>query len=191
MLHLEADRASNSQLIWILNMGWLSTEIRSLRFCNATTCNASTVPDHWQWDLGIEAPGSQPRAVVDARLRPAAMASSFLVNQWTMNNGIQYQYLFQYQYFNGINGIEQILILEQRNKKETAATGRPQSRCWTSIADELHRLARMDHRPLERCPRPGLGHQVAMNDPWHLGKPDQMEVDAEKLHLDLLCKEGL
>lgn len=30
-----------------------------------------------------------------------------------------------------------------------------------------------------------------MNDPWHLGKPDQMEVDAEKLHLDLLCKEGL
>ena len=35
---------------------------------------ASTVPDHWQWDLGIETPGSHPTAAVDARLRPAAMA---------------------------------------------------------------------------------------------------------------------
>ena len=86
------------------------------------------------------------------------------------------------------------MILEQRNNPiMAAAPGRPQSKCWTSTADELHRLARRDHRPLERCPRPRLGHHVAMNDPWrfpwHL-KPDQMEVDAEKLHLELGLQRG-
>ena len=98
------------------------------------------------------------------------------------SNIIQYHWIISKP-----NDIGICVSLDFNNPIMAAAPGRPQSRCWTSIADELHRLARMDHRPLERCPRPGLGHHVARNDSWHLGKPDQMEVDAEKLHLELVC----